>query len=106
MPQPILFRLRHNLPVLPVNPPGLVTPPVKFIIGGVTKDSSGVALAGVTVDLFRTIDNVMIDSAVSDGSGNYQFSTPGPGQNYYVVAYKAGAPDVAGTTLNTLTGIA
>jgi hypothetical protein len=71
-----------------------------YPISGVTKDSTGAPLAGVTVDLFDTRTDVKLDSEVSDGSGAYVFNvTSGP---FYIVAYKAGEPDVAGTTVNTL----
>ena len=70
-------------------------------ISGVTRDGSGTALGGCTVRLFGP-DDVLIAIVVSDGSGAFAFypSRSGP---YYLVAYRAGAPDVAGTTLNTLT---
>lgn len=72
-------------------------------ITGVTRDSAGAALGGCTVQLFRTIDDAFRSEVVSDGSGNYVLypDVTGP---FYVVAYKAGAPDVAGTTVNTLVG--
>jgi hypothetical protein len=44
-----------------------------------------------------------VDQSVSDGSGNYSLICAGSG-TFYVVAYKAGGPDVAGTTVNTLIG--
>lgn len=70
-------------------------------ITGVTRDSAGLALAACTVDLFRTVDDLLMNSTVSDVSGNYTFypTVAGP---YYIVAYLAGAPDVAGTTVQTL----
>jgi len=74
-------------------------------IVGVTRDSGGVALPAATVRLFRTIDNVFILTTTSDGSGNYTFDGVQQGFTYYVVAYLAGAPDTAGTTLNTLVGV-
>jgi hypothetical protein len=70
---------------------------------GITKDSAGAALAACTVDLFRTSDDMKVGTAVSDGAGNYEVYSYDAGP-FYVVAYKAGAPDVAGTTVNTLTG--
>ena len=78
--------------------------PVYLSISGITKDSTSTPLANCTVKLYRTSDDVEISSAISDGSGNYAFpiqalATGGP---YYIVAYKAGSPDVAGTTVNTL----
>lgn len=71
-------------------------------IAGVTKDSAGTALGGCTVQLFRTSDDSFRSEVVSDGAGNYRLfpDVTGP---FYIVAYKAGAPDVAGTTVNTLT---
>lgn len=70
-------------------------------ITGVTKDSTGVALGSCTVQLFRAWDDGIVAETTSDGSGNFTFypTTSGP---YYIVAYKAGAPDVAGTSVNTL----
>ena len=41
---------------------------------------------------------------VSDGGGNYSLSVT-PSNPQYCVAYLAGFPDVAGTTVNTLTGV-
>jgi len=71
------------------------------ILVGVTKDSAGVALGACVVQLFRTMNDAFIEEQVSDGSGNFLFYPPDSGP-YYIVAYKAGAPDVAGTTVNTL----
>lgn len=72
-------------------------------ISGVTKDSTGAALGGCAVSLFRTSDGALILSAISDATGNYSFPILVSGQ-FYVVAYKAGSPDVAGVTVNTLAG--
>lgn len=78
--------------------------PAYLSISGVTQNASSAALVGCTVKLYRTSDDVEIATTVSDGSGNYVFpiqalATGGP---YYIVAYKAGSPDVAGTTVNTI----
>jgi hypothetical protein len=70
-------------------------------ITGVTKDSTGAALAGCVVQLFRTADDVWRSETVSDANGVYVLY-PDVGGPFYLVAYKAGAPDVAGTTVNTL----
>lgn len=70
-------------------------------ITGVTRDSAGAALGGVTVQLFRTVDDVYIGETVSDGAGAYSIVSVVSGP-FYIVAYQAGAPDVAGTTVNTL----
>lgn len=82
----------------------LPLPAIYLRIFGVTKDSAGTALASCTVDLFQTLDDKFIETQTSDASGNYEFRSPSLSTAYYVVAYKAGAPDVAGTTLNTLIG--
>ena len=74
-----------------------------YAITGTTKDSTGAALASCVVDLFRTADDTLATSITSDASGNYLV----PASQYlthYAVAYKAGSPDVAGTTVNTLAG--
>lgn len=79
-------------------------PAVRFIISGITKDSSGSVLGSCTVTLFRTIDGLLVDQVISDAStGAYQFSSASASYLYYIVAYLAGSPDVAGTTVNTLT---
>lgn len=77
-----------------------------FGIAGVTRDSTGAALAGCTVHLFRTATDCEVDEIVSDGSGNYSFPNVTAAEGYYVVAYLPGSPDVAGTTVNTLLGAA
>jgi hypothetical protein len=111
--QPILFRLHgpnlaHNqkkgIPAflygrLPL-PTGIV-----LSISGITRDSTGVILGSCAVSLYRTLDNQVMETTTSDPStGAYSFSTVASGSAYYVVAYKAGSPDVAGTTVNTLVG--
>lgn len=74
-----------------------------FSLSGVTRDSSGVALGNCVVDLFLNSEDTLVASTTSDGSGVYGFILSGNSQTYYVRAYKAGAPDVAGTSVNTLT---
>jgi len=74
------------------------------IISGITRDSSGLPLAAVTVKLYRVSDNIMREVVVSDVNGAYIFSAINDSQAYYAVAYMANAPDVAGTTVNTLVG--
>lgn len=73
-------------------------------VNGVTRDGTGAALASCVVRLFRTHDNILVDQSLSDGSGLYTLRCSGSG-TFYVVAYKAGAPDLAGTTINTLIGV-
>jgi len=72
-------------------------------IFGTSKDSSGSPLGGVNVHCFRTVDNVFMSETISLADGSYEIRVPN-GDQYYLVEYKAGSPDVAGTSLNTLTG--
>ena len=74
-----------------------------FSLSGVTRNSSGVALGNCVVDLFLNSEDTLVATTVSDGSGNYRFTLSGNSQTYFVRAYKAGSPDVAGTSVNTLT---
>lgn len=76
-----------------------------FRIVGVTQDSAGAALGNCVVNLFRTRDNLFIGSTISDGSGNYGIVTKAlPQEQFFVEAYLIGAPDRAGTGVNTLLG--
>lgn len=70
-------------------------------ITGITRDASGNPLGGCVVDLYMTATDQVQMSTVSDASGNYRFEDAGAGP-FYVVAYKAGAPDVAGASVNTI----
>lgn len=72
-------------------------------IYGFTKNSVGTLLPGCTVDLFDTATNTLRDTCVSDVNAYYEVSAyiDGP---FYIVAYLAGTPDVAGTTVNSLIG--
>lgn len=91
----------------PIRPKAFFVPfrqPVRYTITGVTKDSTGAALGSVIVDLFDTASDVIRGTTISDANGNYlvdgQIDT-----TYYLVAYLAGSPDVAGTTVNTLVAV-
>lgn len=84
---------------------GRLLPSVKLMISGVTKDSTGSILGNAVVNLFQNDTDKCLEEVISDeGTGAYSVSSVGLGQNYYVRAYKAGAPDVAGTSRNDLTG--
>lgn len=79
-------------------------------IAGTAKDSAGAVLAGATMKPYRTADgeNNKADqtegvSGASAADGAYQVMVP-TSDTYYLVGYKAGSPDVAGTTVNTLVG--
>lgn len=105
IPKPIMLKLRGKtiIPVLRVLQP---LPGVRLLISGVTRDKDGTALATCAVSLFRTADNVLMEQLTSDSDGAFSFSAVGLGETYYVVAYKAGSTDLAGTTVNTLVGVA
>lgn len=75
----------------------------KFTISGVTKNSSGSALGNCVVLLFDASTNIELLTTISDASGNYSFPLGNNTNHYFIVAYLAGSPDVAGTTVNTLT---
>ena len=78
-------------------------------ISGVTYDSTGAVLPGCAVHLKNRADDRQWDQTVSDADGSFMLTIPvglNQAQNttWYLVAYKAGSPDVAGVTINTLTG--
>lgn len=73
-------------------------------IKGITKNSSGTPISGVIVQAFRTSDDAYMGAVESREDGSYDCPTCSPaGIAHYLVAYKAGSPDTAGTTVNTLT---
>ena len=74
-----------------------------FTISGIAYNSTGVTpQAGANIDLFLTTEDTLVQRTVSDAAGAFSFLQMGAGP-YYIVAYKAGTPDIAGTTVNTLT---
>lgn len=73
------------------------------VFTGVTLDSSGAPLGGCTVMLFNTATGVFVDSQTSDSAGNYKVTDPN-NVACFIVAYLPGSPDVAGTTIDELTG--
>jgi hypothetical protein len=75
-----------------------------FGFRGVTRDVYGSPLGGCTVQLFRTADNVLVDTLVSDPSGNFILRSSYYPDTHYIVSHKSGSPDVDGATVNTLIG--
>lgn len=73
-----------------------------FVLAGVTRDSAGDPLGSCVVQLFRTADDVLMEEKVSEADGSFFFLVSDISTEHYIVAYKAGTPDRAGTTLNTL----
>ena len=74
-----------------------------FSISGTTRDSAGTALGSCEVHLFETGTDIEIAQTNSDGAGAFTFVIGNNAGYFYIVAYKAGSPDVAGTSVNTLT---
>lgn len=74
---------------------------VKKLIG-TTLDSTGAALGSCVVSGFVTSTNVCVGSVTSDTAGYYELPTTYAGVAHRIDAYKAGSPDVAGSTVNTL----
>jgi hypothetical protein len=70
---------------------------------GYTYNSSGGIIGGAIVQIFRAADDLYVGQVSSNDQGWYQAWSVYPGQQHYFVAYSPGAPDVAGTTVNTLT---
>lgn len=74
----------------------------KFIMGQ-CKDSGGNGVSGATVQGFLTGSDKYIGETTADSLGNYELQSVYPATAHYLVAYRAGSPDIAGTTVNTLT---
>ena len=68
---------------------------------GTSYDNTGTALGGCTVKVFTTVDNLLVATTTSDAFGNWVVypSAQGP---YYIVEYRAGPPNVFGTSDITL----
>jgi len=73
-----------------------------FSLSGVTRDSTGSALGSCVVKCFEAATDIEVGITTSDGSGNFSFSLGNNAGFFYLVAYKPGSPDVAGTSVNTL----
>ena len=73
-------------------------------ISGVTKYSAGAVLGSCSVELVRTDNDFSVSRLTSAADGTFTFRNATPSKTHYIVAYKSGSPDVAGTTVNTLTG--
>lgn len=74
----------------------------KYIMGA-CRDVDGNAVPGATVVGFLTAGDLLVAETACDDKGNYELPTPYPGAPHYLVAYRTGAPDIAGTSVNTLT---
>ena len=114
MPKPTVFALKNKFQ--PVRLRSLPLPTASVSIVGVSRDSTGAALGACTCTLFRVINvtdadttgkgttqYTQVSQTVSDGSGNYSFIVGFDGP-YRVTFDKAGSPNLAGLTLNSLGG--
>lgn len=76
-----------------------------FKIAGSTVDANGAPLGSCVVQLFRTGDNSLVSQLTSDVLGAFTFTLSDNAGTFYVVAYKPGVTDVAGTSVNTLVAV-
>lgn len=72
-------------------------------IKGSCVDNSDVAVANATVQAFVTATDAYAGEGISRLDGTYEVLVEQQTSTaHYLVAYKVGAPDIAGTTVNTL----
>ena len=76
----------------------------RMVFTGQTLNASGAPLGGCTVQLYNTATGLLVDTQVSDSGGNYKVTDPN-NVACFIVAYLLGSPDVAGTTIDELTGV-
>lgn len=76
----------------------------RFGFVGVTRDANGTPVASCVVKLFRTADDLLLDTTTSDVSGNFLLNTAYYPDTHYIYSHKSGSPDVDGVTTNTLIG--
>lgn len=64
-------------------------------------DETSTPVPYAVVHLFRTVDDLLIIEVTADVNGQVYLPiwVTGP---FYIVAYKPGSPDIAGTSLNTI----
>jgi hypothetical protein len=75
---------------------------LKFVMGQCL-DSDSNPIASAIVEVFLSSDSSWQRETIADENGYYEAGTDKTGAAHYLVAYKAGSPDIAGTTVNTLT---
>jgi hypothetical protein len=75
----------------------------QYRLTGLTQDMAGAILGTCTVKLYDTATDAWLQTTTSDGLGAYAFTVSTATQTFYIVAYKATAPDQYGTTTNNLT---
>lgn len=108
VPRPRTITLEPQTELYPV-PPRAGPPPgrasSRWYLTGVTRDSGGTPLGDCRVIVFEVgrlavTGAPVVAEAMSDGSGAYSIEVP---QNtlYQVLAYKPGAPDLTGASVQT-----
>lgn len=65
-------------------------------------DQSSNVVANATVTMYDQTLGVQIDQQNSDNGGNYKVGSPYGSGRGFVVAYKPGSPDIAGTSQDNL----
>jgi hypothetical protein len=65
-------------------------------------DSGATPVPNAVVQCFLAADDSFQRETTANADGYYEAGTDKVGQGHYLVAYKAGSPDIAGTTVNTL----
>ena len=78
---------------------------LNMYLSGLSKNNTGGILGNCQVLIFRTEDKSLAGETTSDADGNWSILMLKGGPFFYV-EYKTGSPDVAGTSLNTLTPVA
>lgn len=76
----------------------------RFGFTGVTRDVNGSAVGSVTVKLFRTSDDLLLDTTISDPVGNFLLNTAYYPDAHKIVAHKSGSPDIDGVSPDNLIG--
>lgn len=72
-------------------------------IRGICKDSGGSPVANAIVQGFVTATDAFVGEVQANTDGTYNLGTEQLKTTaHYLVAYKSGSPDTAGTTVNTL----
>lgn len=86
----------------PFNCIGGGTQTTKFI-KGTCLDGSSAPVSGAVVQGFVTATDAFVGQTETAADGTYAVGTANLASTpHYLVAYKAGSPDIAGTTVNTL----
>lgn len=76
----------------------------KNFLRGTCVDASDVAVANAIVQGYKTSNDSYLGEVQANTDGSYSLGVEASmATTCYLLAYKAGSPDIAGTTVNTLT---